>query len=45
MADNAETGIVNLNHEVHSIPELPLDDVKKSGIGLYISKTKNLTEM
>ena len=33
MADKVEAGIVNLNHEVHSMPELPFGGVKKSGIG------------
>ncbi|MFO7997398.1 MAG: NAD-dependent succinate-semialdehyde dehydrogenase [Bacteroidales bacterium] len=33
MADKVEAGIINLNHEVHSMPELPFGGIKKSGIG------------
>jgi succinate-semialdehyde dehydrogenase / glutarate-semialdehyde dehydrogenase len=33
LADKVDAGIVNINHEVHSMPELPFDGVKKSGIG------------
>ncbi len=33
MAGKLEAGMVNINHEVFSMPELPFGGVKKSGIG------------